>query len=378
MSFTLTIDGHTWRSHLDHTRQGVLDATGHEVVGVVKGNGYGLGQGNVVREVNSMGSQYVAVGTVFEALGLLADSRADIVVLEPYEPRDLAAQQCWSELAMSGMSARVVRTVASDVGLRSALAEDLPGRILFEARTSMYRFGFDADTLTAVLADPDILTAATTGRMQIIGLSVHLPMVDPARQSRVTEAMNWGKFWLAACASVPEMARPTNGLWVSHLSDAELRSVAFELPGVSLRARVGTRLWLGSRGAFTAAGTVQAVHGLTQGANVGYRQRSGPKGSTVLVVSGGTAHGIGLSAPTPAATLRQRAVAVGTGVLDSTGRALSPFTWQGERCWFAEPPHQHHSMLWLPRGVGAPIVGDQIPADVRFTTTRFDAVLGLD
>jgi hypothetical protein len=120
------------------------------------------------------------------------------------------------------------------------------------------------------------------------------------------------------------------------------------------------------------------VHPLAEGTHVGYRQRTGPKDGTLIVVSGGTAHGIGLSAPTPATSVRQRVVTAGTGALDAAGRALSPFTWAGKQRWFAEPPHQHHSMIWLPRGTVVPTVGERLPADVRFTTSRFDDVLGLD
>jgi Trk-type K+ transport system membrane component len=141
---------------------------------------------------------------------------------------------------------------------------------------------------------------------------------------------------------------------------------------------MGTRLWLGCRDALTARGTVLAVHPLPSGTQVGYRQRSGPRDGTVIVVSGGTAHGIGLTAPTAAANWRQRAVSAGTGALDATGRALSPFSWQGKQRWFAEPPHQHHSMLWLPRGCVLPVIGDELSAEVRYTTSRFDAILGLD
>jgi len=130
--------------------------------------------------------------------------------------------------------------------------------------------------------------------------------------------------------------------------------------------------------ALQAAGTVLAVHPLPNGTHVGYRQRTGPKDGTLVVVSGGTAHGIGLSAPTPAASVRQRVVTAGTGALDAAGRALSPFRWEGKQRWFAEPPHQHTSMIWLPKGCVIPSVGDQLTADVRFTTSRFDVVLGLD
>jgi hypothetical protein len=35
-------------------------------------------------------------------------------------------------------------------------------------------------------------------------------------------------------------------------------------------------------------------------------------------------------------------------------------------------------MVWVPKGVVIPAVGDRMSADVRFTTSRFDVVLGLD
>jgi hypothetical protein len=34
-------------------------------------------------------------------------------------------------------------------------------------------------------------------------------------------------------------------------------------------------------------------------------------------------------------------------------------------------------MVWLPAGVIVPAVGDRLDAEVRYTTSRFDAVLGV-
>jgi len=107
---------------------------------------------------------------------------------------------------------------------------------------------------------------------------------------------------------------------------------------------------------------------------VGYRQRSGPKESSVVVLSGGTAHGIGLMAPSPSTSIRQKVISLGTGVLDATGRALSPFYIGGKQRWFVEPPHQHVSMVWLPNSSPLPRIGDQVRTEVRFTTSRFDSV----
>ena len=194
---------------------------------------------------------------------------------------------------------------------------------------------------------------------------------------RVREVVRWAGLWQAETEVWSGHNSPASRVWASHLEDDEMVAVVRSVPDISLRSRIGTRLWLGERSALHAAGTVLAVHPVPAGTHVGYRQRTGPKDGTLVVVSGGTSHGIGLTAPTPAASVRQRVVTAGTGALDAAGRALSPFRWEGKQRWFAEPPHQHTSMVWLPKGCVIPAVGDRMPADVRFTTSRFDAVLGL-
>ena len=75
-----------------------------------------------------------------------------------------------------------------------------------------------------------------------------------------------------------------------------------------------------------------------------------------------------------AASLRQRAVALAKGGLEAAGWALSPFYVGGRQRWFAEPPHMQCSMIWLPPNVKAPVVGDELDVDVRFTTTSFDQI----
>ena len=249
----------------------------------------------------------------------------------------------------------------------------------------MHRFGFSPDELQWLLAQPEVRQGITSGHIEVLGLGLHLPLAQPrgpqhsagtpAGTPRAQEVLQWCGIWQAQELLAAHHAAAT--VWLSHLTDAELTAIRTQSQ-LPLRVRIGSRLWLGDRGALAAAGSVLAVHPLPSGTRVGYRQRTGPRDGTLVVVSGGTAHGIGLSAPTPAASLRQRAVTAGTGALDAAGRALSPFAWQGKQRWFAEPPHQHHSMVWLPRGCLIPSIGDEFSAEVRFTTSRFDAVLGLD
>ena len=385
MSFAVTIDGQRWRDHLDTVRAAVDTSCGAAIVPVVKGNGYGLGQSVLTGEAVRMGADTVAVGTVFEVDEVAEQGTHDIVVLEPFEPRDALTNDAWWQLGQRLHAGRVIRTVSSRAALL-ALA-DGPGsvRVVLEAQTSMHRFGFDEAELLRVLADPQVRQAFARGRVLVEGLALHLPIAQPADEveprgaitgtAKVREVVRWAGLWQAETEVWPGHNSPATRVFVSHLDDAEMAMVVRTVPDIVLRPRIGTRLWLGDRRALQAAGTVLAVHPVATGTHVGYRQRTGPKEGTLVVVSGGTAHGIGLSAPTPAASVRQRVVTAGTGALDAAGRALSPFVWAGRQRWFAEPPHQHTSMVWLPKGCVIPDVGDRMAAEVRYTTSRFDAVV---
>ena len=116
------------------------------------------------------------------------------------------------------------------------------------------------------------------------------------------------------------------------------------------------------------------VHPLGKGEAFGYRGRSAPKDGHLLVVSGGTAHGIGLESPMSGSGLRDRAATVARGALDAQGKVRSPFWVDGEQRLFAEPPHMQASMLFLPAGAAVPAVGDRVDARVRYTATTFDRV----
>ena len=391
MAFAVTIDGQRWFDHQDAVSAAVDRSAGSPIVPVIKGNGYGLGQRLLADQAVRLGSDTVAVGTVFEIDEVAEYGSFDIIVLEPFEPRDTFAADAWWRLGHRLHAGRIIRTVASSQALL-ALA-DGPGsvRVVLEAQTSMYRFGFDEAELLRVLADADVRAAFARGRVLVEGLSLPRPVAQPADEvaprgpivgasmgsARVREVVRWAGLWQAETAVWSGHNSPASRVWVSHLDDDEMVAVVRSVPDISLRPRIGTRLWLGARSALHAAGSVLAVHPVAAGTHVGYRQRTGPKDGTLVVVSGGTSHGIGLTAPTPAASVRQRVVTAGTGALDAAGRALSPFRWEGKQRWFAEPPHQHTSMVWLPKGCVIPAVGDRMPADVRFTTSRFDAVLGL-
>jgi hypothetical protein len=244
----------------------------------------------------------------------------------------------------------VVHTVGrlSDLG---ALGErpDRP-RVVLEALTSMRRHGLGAADL--------VQAARSASGVRVEGQALHLPL-GAGHASEVEK-------WLDTA--------PTQRWFVSHLGRDELEALRDRHRDVVFRPRVGTDLWLGDRGAFSPRATVLDTHPVSRGDRIGYRQRVVTRAGHVLVVSGGTAHGIALEAPTSASSARQRAVALARGGLDAAGRALSPFVVDGRQRWFVEPPHMQVSMVFLPAAATLPAVGDEVPVAVRYTTTTFDRV----
>ena len=375
MAFTLNINGDKWRTHSRSVVNAITTASGTSPVPVVKGNGYGIGQELLGATAMELGADTIAVGTVFEIESVISVTQGDIVVLQPFDSRDVGAAAKWSEISKKFYSGRIIRTVASLEALNELITGSSGVRVIIEARSSMVRFGLTEPELIGALGNADIRAALATGQFFIEGISVHLPIERSSRDSHAVEVMRWAGLWEAETAVWEGHSPPAPVIWISHCSDTELLTIRQSVSELIVRMRVGTRLWLGDRSTLSASGTVLAVHPLSEGVKVGYRQRRAGKNATLVVVSGGTANGIGLSAPSPTTSLRQRVTSFGVGALDAAGRSMSPFSLGGKQRWFAEPPHQHVSMLWLNNESVLPQVGAQVSAEVRFTTSRFDAVL---
>jgi hypothetical protein len=120
------------------------------------------------------------------------------------------------------------------------------------------------------------------------------------------------------------------------------------------------------------------VHEVTRGERIGYRQRAMPADGHLLVLSGGTSHGIALEAPRAVTSPTDRAKRLARGGLEAAGFALSPFIVAGKQRWFAEPPHMQSSLVFVPSSVTPPRPGDTVSAAVRYTTTTFDNVILTD
>ena len=63
-----------------------------------------------------------------------------------------------------------------------------------------------------------------------------------------------------------------------------MTSLSASYPDYDLRPRIGTRLWLGDRGALSVRAAVLDVHPVERGDVFGYRGRSAPKAGTIVVV----------------------------------------------------------------------------------------------
>ena len=351
MSLILRVDGERWRTHLRdvHERHPGL-------VPVAKGNGYGFGLPRLARRAQWLGVDTLSIGTYEEIPQVAQRYDGSMLVLTPWRPHNPLPDD-----------PRVIHTVGRLEDL-TALAEhgstsgERP-RVALERLTSMLRHGFSGPGLRQAGA-----LVARQGGVRVEGVAFHLPL---APRSQGTSHLNEVERLMN---DVVASGLTTRTIWVSHLTDVELALLAQKYPEFTFRPRIGTDLWLGDRGALSVHATVLDAHPVQRGDTYGYRGRSAPRPGTILIVSGGTAHGIGLEAPTGDATLRARAASIARGGLDAAGLVRSPYTVAGKQRLFAEPPHMQASMLFVPAGTPIPPVGEEIECRVRFTATDFDRV----
>ncbi len=348
MSLTLTVDGDRWRAHL----RSVAEAT-PGLVPVTKGNGYGFTLGRLARRSAWLGVDTIAAGTYSELAELASRFDGSLVVLTPWR-RFVADLD-------PALADRVIHTLGRVQDVEDLLARAPRARFVLELRTSMKRHGFLARELWEAA---DRLRHHRGARLE--GLSIHLPLAQGSHLEETRRLLND-----AVAAGLGGLST----IWVSHLSPAELTTLRVSYADLTFRPRMGTGLWLGDRAALQVTSTVLDVHPLERGESFGYRLRSTPRAGHLLVVSGGTAHGIGLEAPTGDSSLRSRAATLARGGLDAVGFVRSPFSIGGKQRLFAEPPHMQASMLFVPRGASVPSIGDEIDVRVRYTTTSFDRVV---
>lgn len=380
MTFSLTVDATKFRGHLVSVMNGYATA-GADLVPVIKGNGYGFGRDLLASEASRLGCNRIAIGTIWELGQTLADFSGEIVILEPFNSNDELAVAKWRE-HLKHNADRIILTV-SNLDLAAVRAAGARN-IYLEGKTSLSRFGILPFDLQSITNFTDL---------KVLGLSLHLPIAQRATKvgatteissafngavlsQSMTETWNWIVLYqeLATKHSLPKH------LSLSHVSESQVSSLKKMMQSynfdLNLEVRVGTKLWLGEPSALQVTGTVLQIHEVTHRQTVGYQQSDSGSNKRLIIVSGGTAHGVAMSAPSNASSLRKRGVAIAEGFSQAIGKVRSPFTHNKVNLDFVEPPHMQVSMLWSNDPSIA--VGDTLACNVRNTTSSFDCVLGLD
>jgi hypothetical protein len=355
LSLTLHVDTERWRAHQDE----VL-ARHPDLVPVAKGvNGYGLGIPNLMQaaaRLAARGVEITAVGTAAEAEIAKDHYSGRLLVLTPY----LLGED------VLDLPDRVIRTVASVEALQALQGR----RVVVDLLTSMRRYGLDPAEVSR------LRTALESDLVRLEGFSVHMPLDrvggGHGGHGYVQEVSDWINRLVA-------VGVPVRTLFVSHLSPDEIGVLGKRHAGTTFRPRIGTELWLGDRKALQARGQVQNVQKVKKGDRFGYRQHKVRGDGHLVVVSGGTAHGIGLENPKNfgrgVSGLAPRAKFVARAGLALLNRTMSPYTWQGRQLWFAEPPHMQVSVLFVPAELTPPVVGEDVFAEVSPVLSHFDGVV---
>src|SRR3954452_19812264 len=284
MLLTLYVDGPRWRSHLTEVRDAHPG-----IVPVLKGNGYGFGLDRLAARAAWLGGDPVAVGMYAEVAPVVSAFRGNVMVLSPWRPFETRAV----------FDSHVIHTVGRLDDLQELRSREATPRVVLERLTSMRRHGLSARDLRAA--------AGQLEGVALEGVALHLPISHGSHLAEVNRLM----------IDVISAGLPTNRVYVSHLTDPELDTLHQAFPDYDFRPRVGTALWLGDRDALSVRATVLDAHPVERGDVFGYRGRTAPAAGTILIVSGGSAHGIGLEAPTGGASLKARASGVAPAGLDA-------------------------------------------------------------
>jgi len=339
MGLTLHVDKVKWQAHLDTYR-----AKHPGLVPVIKGNGYGLGISGLTHEAQRLGCQIIAAGTDVEADSIRGLFHGEILILAPWQLGQPKTSQ-------------VIHTLSSIDTINNWHSQ---APVVVELLTDTRRHGISRTEFGEL--------SNLIGGLNCRGLAFHLPLnqTRTAAESVSSELEEIFEAEIAAAAF-------GSTIWLSHIPITDLEKLRNRYPSLIFLERVGTDLWLGDPDALTATATVLDRHRIQRGERVGYRQRATRKDGWLLVVSGGTEHGIGLESPPSDLSVIGRLKTIGKALLAATGIQRSPYFHNGKRLYFAEPPHMQCSLLLLANDK-APLIGSEIKVLVRHTTTRFDEI----
>ncbi|GFE15465.1 alanine racemase [Streptomyces glebosus] len=341
MALTLYVDTARWRAH----QQSVLQQF-PGLVPVCKGNGYGFGHERLADEATRLGADILAVGTTYEAARIKDFFSGDLLVLTPFRHGEEPVP----------LPDRAIRSVSSVEGVGGLVG----ARVVIEVMSSMKRHGVKPEDL------PKLAAAIEDVRLE--GFAIHLPLDRADGSDAVEEVIGW-------MDQLRSARLPLHTMFVSHLKADELARLQQQFPQTRFRARIGTRLWLGDHDATEYRGSVLDVTRVAKGERFGYRQQKAASDGYLVVVAGGTSHGVGLESPKALHGVMPRAKGVARAGLATVNRNLAPYVWAGKQRWFAEPPHMQVSILFVPGDAPQPQVGEELVAHLRHTTTQFDRLV---
>ena len=326
MPLSLHVDGHKWRSHLDQ-----MMSAKPGLVPVIKGNGYGFGLELLAAESTRLGVETVAVGLASEVAKVRTAFAGEIVILSP-------------DHVSSGLTdAKIIQTISSIDLLQSI---DANINVIVELLTPLNRHGIELSEIDRAL------TIIKDRNLKLRGFTLHLPIAKIDSK------------WVS---STLNLLPAGSHIWISHLHGAD--RVKKEFANLTFHERIGTSLWLGADSALEATATVLENRKIQSTA--GYQQKH-IRGN-VIVASGGTAHGIGLTAPQNDYSLIGRVKIVARALEAAFGRMRSPYRHNGKTLNFLESPHMQCSLL-ICSGSNQPKPGDELKVRVRYTTTTFDQI----
>jgi alanine racemase len=322
MALTLTVDRARWQAHVAGVRAAFPD-----LVPVVKGNGYGFGRtflADLVEEwdVDGSGPRELAVGTVHELAGLAPDGPRP-VVLTPAVGRDV----------LPGVGPAIL-TIGDEAHLAALTDVGLRAPVVLKAAGAMHRYGAPLDDLAA------LRSRAEAAGLDIHGYAVHPPLEGTHDDHRVEAE--------AVARAVPSGST----IYVSHLDAPSYELLRDAMPAQRWRIRLGTVLWHGDKSFFRLTADVAQVRAVGAGLRAGYRLVEVPGDGHLVMVTAGTAHGVGL-----------------------LPGGLSPFHFARRRLVLLEPSHMHTSMLFVPDGDPVPAVGEQVEVQHPLTRTLVDRIV---
>lgn len=341
MTIHLEVNKEKFRAHQKNVK-----STFQNLVPVLKGNGFGFGLNNLVNEVKLLNIKTIAVGTVFEASQIKDLYPHEILVLEPYSQADELAKKVFDNL-----DNRFVRTISS---LASGFSFSSP--FVVEGITSTSRFGIKKNEILKIdLASKNLR-----------GLALHLP-INKSDEAKLEEIVDWLNHW--------QTISKNKNIWLSHISKDLLSKLKKQKPDFNYHLRIGTQLWLGDKSFLSAKAKVLAV--VENVSIAGYGQKKLASNKKIIVVAGGTANGIGLNSDLTTTSFFDRLKVAALGLMASFGKLKSPFLFKGKKIYFFEPAHMNVSLLKVSASEKIQ-VGDLLDLQVRYTTTNFDLIKGLN